>query len=255
MTEILGRLYNKVAIITGGSSGIGESSARLFAEEGAKVVIVDINKEKGEIVAKEIKDRGKEALFIKADISKEDEVKFMVEETVNSFKKIDILFNNAGIAKLSPVHELDEKEWDRVININLKGAYLCSKHVIPYMKKQKEGSIINTASIAGVVGFPGAAAYCASKGGLRLLTRNMALDYAPDSIRVNDICPAVIETPMTLDKEALGEEAMSRMAGLHPLGRIGKPEEVAVLAVFLASSESSFITGSSFMVDGGYTAK
>ncbi len=249
------RLENKVAVITGGASGIGEASAILFAREGAKVVLADVKEENGKQIADKINKDGNKALFVKVDVSQKEDIDKMVGKTISEFKKIDILFNNAGIARLKPLHEQEENEWDDVIKINLKGAYLCSRGIIPYMQKQKKGSIINNASIAGVVGFPGAAAYCASKGGLRLLTRNMALDYAADGIRVNDICPAVIETPMTLDEETMGRDQIKEMAKAHPLGRVGTTDEVAYTALFLASEESSFITGTSVMVDGGYTAK
>jgi len=249
------RLENKVSIITGAASGIGEASAILFAREGAKVVLADVNEEKGNGVANRIQNNGNEALFIKADVSKQDDTNKMVEKTIEKFDVIDVLFNNAGIARLKSLHELDEEEWNQVMDINLKGVYLCSKGVLPYMQRQRKGSIINNSSIAGVVGFPGAAAYCASKGGLGLLTRNMALDYAIDGIRVNDICPGVIKTPMTLDEETMGRKQIEEMEKVHPLGRAGKPEEVAYTALFLASDESSFITGSSIMIDGGYTAK
>ena len=253
MTCAHGRLDNKIAVITGGTSGIGKATAKLFAREGASVAVVGRSEEKGNAIVKEIISSGGKAIFVKCDVSKEEDAKNMADQVIKEFGQIDILYNNAGVVEFGAAHETEEKSWDKMLDINLKGVYLCSKYAIPHMQKQKKGSIINTASVAGIVGFPGIAAYCASKGGVHILTKNMALDYAPDGIRVNDICPGVIETPMTID--AFGEEGVSDQAEVHPLGRVGTPEDIAYAALFLASDESSFVTGTSLIVDGGFTAK
>ena len=253
MTCAHGRLDNKTAVITGGTSGIGEATAILFAREGANVAVVGRSEEKGNAIVADIISAGGKAIFVKCDVSKEEDAKNMADQVINEFGQIDILFNNAGVVEFGKVHDTEEKSWNKIIDINLKGVYLCSKYVIPHMQKLKKGSIINTASIAGVVGFRNTAAYCASKGGVENLTYNMALDYAPDGIRVNHICPGVIRTPMT--ENAMGEEGLKQMIDSHPLGRLGTPEDVANAALFLASDESSFITGEDIIVDGGFTAQ
>jgi NAD(P)-dependent dehydrogenase (short-subunit alcohol dehydrogenase family) len=247
------RLKGRVAIVTGGTSGIGEACVYLFAREGARVVLAGRNRDKGENIAARVQREGGTAWFVQTDVSRDDEVRRLIEETRSRFERIDILVNNAGIGQQTPLHQMEEEEWDRVLNINLKSVFLCSRYTLPVMQAQKRGSIINMASILGLVGFPSAGAYNASKGGMRLLTRNMALDYAREGIRVNSICPGFIQTPM-IEKE-LDEEKIKFLAGVHPLGRLGQPEEVAQAALFLASDESSFITGSDIFVDGGYTAQ
>ena len=252
------RLRDKVAIITGGSSGIGQATALLFAKEGAKIVIASRNPEEGSKTVDMIKKEGGKAVFIKTDVSKELEVKNLVESTVKIFGKIDILYNNAGIELAKPVTETTEAEWDSVLNINLKGVFFGCKYAIPHMLKNGKGSIINTASAAGIVGFPNLAAYCASKGGIVLLTKEMALDYARQGIRVNAICPGAIMTPMLerfFEKAPDPALVKKQMADSHPMGRLGKPEEIANTALFLASDESSFITGHALLVDGGMTAQ
>lgn len=250
MTE---RLKNSTAIITGGTSGIGEACAYLFAREGASVAVAGRNEERGSTVATTITKEGGNAIFIKTDVTHREDIINLVATTMDRFQKIDVLINNAGIGDTTPLHLLDEEQWDKMIDTNLKSMFLCSKHVIPHMLKQKKGSIINMSSILGLVGFSGANAYSASKGGSRLLTRTMALDYAKDGIRVNAICPGFIRTPMV--EKGLDEESLKGVAAMHPLGRLGKPEEVAYAALFLASDESSFVTGSDIFVDGGYTAQ
>lgn len=249
-----GRLENKTAVITGGTSGIGEATAKLFAREGARVAVVGRNEEKGKSIVEEISSNGGQAVFVQCDVSKEEDAKKMVDQVIKEFGQIDILYNNAGIAEFGTVHETEEENWNKVLDINLKGVYLCSKYVIPHMQKQKKGSIISTASVAGMIGYPGAAAYCASKGGVHNLTKAMALDYGPDGIRVNDICPGVIETPMTVGAFGSGEE-VKKQAADYPIGRVGTPEDIAYAALFLASDESTFVTGTSLIVDGGFTAK
>ncbi|MDS1030519.1 glucose 1-dehydrogenase [Bacillota bacterium LX-D] len=247
------RLQNKVAVITGAGTGIGSATAILFAKEGAKVVVSDYNVETGQQTLAQIKNNGGEAIFVKADVSKETEVQSLMEETFNHFGRLDILFNNAGIGEIAPATELTEEAWDRTININLKGVFLGAKHAIPYIQKSGGGSIINNASILGHVGTPGATAYNAAKGGVIILTKNLALDYAKDNIRVNAVCPGYIRTPMV--EEGAFKEMLDQLKALHPIGRLGNPIEVAYCVLFLASDESSFVTGSSLMVDGGYTAQ
>lgn len=249
------RLKNKVAIITGAGSGIGRATALLFAKEGAKIVVADYNAEGGNKTVSMIKKNKGNAIFVKTDVSKEADVKNMVDAAINKFKKIDILFNNAGIELSKTVTETSAEEWDRMIGIDLKGVFLGCKYAIPRMKN---GSIINTSSAAGIVGFPNLAAYCAAKGGVVMLTKEMALDYAKKGIRVNAICPGAIMTPMIerfFEKAPNPEAAKKQMASMHPLGRFGTADEIAYAALFLASDESSFITGHALLVDGGLTAQ
>jgi len=252
----MGRLDGKVALITGGGSGIGRATALLFAKEGAKVVVADYIAEGGEETVKMIKEAGGEASFVKADVSKAADVQRMIKVALDNYRQLDILYNNAGIlGPMVPVHELAEADWDRVININLKGVYLGMHYGIPEMLKQGGGVIINTASVAGLVGFPGLPAYSATKGGIIQLTKVAALDYATHNIRVNCICPGVIWTPMVAGITGDSEEAKAQFTRLEPVGRMGKPEEIAQAALFLACDESSFITGIALPVDGGFVAQ
>jgi len=260
----LGKLDGKVAIITGAGAGIGKATALLFTNEGAKVVVADNAISSGEETLSMIKRDGGEALFIKTDVSLEDDIKKMIEAAVDNYGKLDILFNNAGIADtLASTHEVNVSEWHRIININLNGVFLGMKYAIPEMLKIGGGAIINASSLAGLVGVPRRATYCASKGGVIQLTKAAALEYAAKNIRVNCICPGFIWTPMqetamrhesTVDSKTL-EEIKMQAISLSPIGRFGKPEEVARAAVFLASDDASFITGVALPVDGGYTAQ
>jgi len=248
------RLKDRVAIITGAGSGIGRASAILFAKEGAKVVVADFVPQSGLETVDIIKKNGGEAISVDADISKASDAEKTVKSAVKIYGKLDILFNNAGINLERTVTETTEPEWDRVQNINLKGVFLCSKYAIPEMIRGGGGVIINTASIRGLVGQYHLAAYCASKGGVVLLTKAMALDYGSNNIRVNCICPGGIETPMHLaflatlkDPELEVQETLKKI----PLGRMGQPEDVAWVALFLASDESAYLTGLAIPVDGG----
>ncbi|MFF2531917.1 SDR family NAD(P)-dependent oxidoreductase [Brevibacillus sp. DP1.3A] len=246
------RLENKVAIVTGGASGIGETTVRLFANEGAKVVIADFSP-RGNELAEELNQAGFDALFVKTDVTKEDEVKNMVSATVEKFGKVDILFANAGIAKDAPGHLLSMDDWQRTIDINLTGVFLCDKYVIEQMLAQGTGgAIVNCGSIHSHAGKAGVTAYSSAKGGVKLLTQTLGLTYAKQGIRVNAVCPGYIDTPLIAGRdEALNEH----LIGLHPMGRLGKPEEVAKAVLFLASDDASFVTGTSLLVDGGYTAQ
>ncbi|NRR24516.1 SDR family NAD(P)-dependent oxidoreductase [Brevibacillus sp. MS2.2] len=246
------RLENKVAIVTGGASGIGETTVRLFAKEGAKVVIADFSP-RGNELAEELNQAGFDALFVKTDVTKEDEVKNMVSATVEKYGKVDILFANAGIAKDAPGHLLSMDDWQRTIDINLTGVFLCDKYVIEQMLAQGTGgAIVNCGSIHSHAGKAGVTAYSSAKGGVKLLTQTLGLTYAKQGIRVNAVCPGYIDTPLIAGRnEALNEH----LIGLHPMGRLGKPEEVAKAVLFLASDDASFVTGTSLLVDGGYTAQ
>jgi NAD(P)-dependent dehydrogenase (short-subunit alcohol dehydrogenase family) len=250
-------LTNKVALITGGSSGIGEACAVLFASEGASVAITGRNQERGERVRDRILRGGGKAMFIAADVRKFEECRRAVDETVKSFGQLDILFNNAGIFYPHTVVECSEEEWDEQIDINLKGTFLMSKCALPHMIRQGSGVVINNSSGWGIVGGDSAAAYCASKGGVILLTKAMAIDHGPQGIRVNCICPGDVDTPMLPeDARMRGLKWQDYLAGCanRPLGRIGTPEEIAAAALFLASDDSSFMTGAALVVDGGGTA-
>jgi len=241
------RLKDKVAIVTGGASGIGRSTVEEMMDEGAKVAIVDLDEEKGESLADKL---GEKAVFIKADVTDEGSVDSIYSAVLNEFGKVDVLFNNAGVGSMGPSEELEKDEWERVIGINLTGSFLMAKRAIKEMKKDG-GSIINCASILGTVGQSETAAYTSSKAGVVNLTRTLAAEFAPEGIRVNAVSPGYIETPML---EGIDEETKQHLTSLHPIGRMGKPEEVAKAVTFLASDDASFITGANLLVDGGYTA-
>jgi NAD(P)-dependent dehydrogenase (short-subunit alcohol dehydrogenase family) len=242
-----GRLDGKVSIITGAGSGIGAATARRFHAEGAKVALADISgAEEG--LAKEL---GDNALAIHTDVSQAASVQSLIDTTMHAFGRLDILFNNAGIeGEIAPLAELTEEGWDRVQAVNLRGVFLGIKYALPAMLASGGGSIINTASMAATVAFPQMASYCAAKGGVVMLTKTAAAEYAAQGIRVNSISPGTIQTAIT---EHLPEDMKAAIIARNPVGRIAGAEEVASLAVFLASEESAFITGSDYLIDGGYT--
>jgi len=247
------RLEGRVAIITGAGSGIGRESALLFAREGAKVVVSDYVSEVGEETVRQIKESGGEAIFIKTDVSKASDAERMVNKTVGEYGKLDILHNNAGIlGKVAFTGDVTEEDWDRVISVNLRGVFLCSKYAVREMVKQEGGVIVNTASSMGLVGLPGNTAYSAAKGGVIQFTKTMSLEYASSNIRVNCICAGWIDTPMN---ENLGERITSWTLRETPMGRWGRPEEIAQAALYLASDESSFVNGTALVVDGGWIAR
>jgi NAD(P)-dependent dehydrogenase (short-subunit alcohol dehydrogenase family) len=250
------RLKDKVALITGGTSGIGEATALLFAHEGAQVAITGRNPERGAEVVRRIEASGK-AKFTGADVSSASDCQRAVNETVQAFGRIDILFNNAGVYYPQTALECSEREWDEQIDVNLKGTFLMSKAVLPGMIAQKSGVIINNASGWGIVGGDHAVAYCASKGGVVLMTKAMAIDHGAQGIRVNCVCPGDVETPMLpADAKMRGLKWEEYIAGCanRPLGRVGTVEEIAKAVLFLASEDSSFMTGAALVVDGGGTA-
>lgn len=246
------RLEGKVAVITGGTFGIGESTALLFAKEGAKVVIAARNVEKGAKVVNAIKEEGGEALFVRTDVSKDEDVKNLISETVNTFGKVDVLFANAGVGDIGDIDCVSLEDWNRTISVDLTGVFLSNKYAIAEMKKNGGGSIINCASILGHVGQPAVCAYAAAKGGVVNFTRTLAVENAKDGIRVNAVCPGYVETNIL---DGLSDEMLENLKSLHPIGRLGKPEEIAYPVLFLASDESSFVTGANLLVDGGYTAQ
>ncbi|HVT86610.1 MAG TPA: SDR family oxidoreductase [Chitinophagaceae bacterium] len=245
---------NKIAIVTGGSFGIGRAAAIAFAERGAKVVIADWveNNETLDM----IKSMNGNAIFIKCDVSNESDVKKLVEQTIAQYGRLDYAFNNAGVEGQSAItHECSMENWDRTTGINLKGVWLCMKYEIPQMLKHGKGAIVNNASIAGLVGFPGIPAYVASKHGIIGLTKNAALEYAKQNLRVNAVCPGVIKTPMIDRFTGKDKEIEKQFASQEPVGRLGQPEEVAEAVMWLCSDASSFVTGNAIPVDGGWTAQ
>jgi len=251
----MGTLEGKRALITGAASGIGRAAARLFTREGAAVVLADRDMANGQAVAREIQQQGGQALFVACDVTRSDDCARAVEQTVAAFGGLDVVLNCAGIIVRRSVIDLEEADWDRVMDVNVKSVYLVAKFAIPAMQAGgRGGSIINISSGWGLVGGPNAAAYCASKGAVVLLTKAMAIDFGPHNIRVNCLCPGDTDTPM-LREEArqLGEAESKFMAGAanRPLGRVGTPEEIAQAALFLASDASSYVTGTALVVDGG----
>jgi NAD(P)-dependent dehydrogenase (short-subunit alcohol dehydrogenase family) len=248
------KLDGRIAIITGGNSGIGRATALLFAQEGAKVVVAGRNVSRGKGVVDEIKKQKGDAIFVRTDVSKTADVKALVEKTVSRYGRVDILFNNAALSPVGTVLTTSEKDWRAVIDTNINGTFLCTRYVLPHMLKQGGGVIINTGSINSLMAMKDEAAYDASKGGVLMLTRATALDFAKDNIRANCICPGAIETPMLrgiLEHTSNPREAEADLIRKHALGRIGAPEEVAKVALFLASDDSSFVTGTALAVDGG----
>ncbi len=250
----MGRVQDKVAIVTGAAGGMGKADALILAKEGAKVVVTDVQEDKVEQVVQEIKADGDEAIGYYLDVTSDTGWQDVVRKTVEAFGKIDILVNNAGISSASPFLETTEEQWDKVMSINTTSIFLGQKHVIPIMKENGGGSIINISSIAGLTGGSGAGPYTASKGAVRLLSKATAIDFAKDKIRVNSIHPGYIETPMTVD--LMSDEQMNQwFHSQTPLPRLGKPEDIASGVLFLASDEASFITGIELPIDGGYSAQ
>jgi NAD(P)-dependent dehydrogenase (short-subunit alcohol dehydrogenase family) len=251
------RLDDKVALITGGTSGIGRATALLFAQEGARVAITGRHEARGQEVVNEIEQANGTAIFVRSDVRFADECRHAVDETLRAFGRLDILFNNAGVFYPNTVPDSTEEEWDLTIDINLKGTYLMCKFALPIMIAQGDGVIINNGSGWGLVGGNEAAAYCAAKGGVVLMTKAMAVDHSLQGIRVNCVCPGDVETPMlTEDAQLRGMtwEAYLTEAAHRPMGRIGRPDEIAKAVLFLASDDASFITGAALAVDGGGTA-
>lgn len=247
-------LKGRTAIVTGGASGIGAVTCRLFSREGARVVVVDLDEAGGEAVAEEIRSGGGEAVFMQADVAFEEDCERVVRNTKKRFGGVDVLFNNAGIIRRASVVDTRAGEWDRVMAVNLRSVFLMSKFAIPVMAEGDGGAIINTSSGWGLVGGRNAASYCASKAAVVNLTRAMALDHAPDNIRVNCVCPGDTDTPMLADEaRQLGEDegAFLADAAARPLGRVGMPEDVAEAVLYLAGDASSFVTGIALPVDGG----
>lgn len=250
-------MNGKVALVTGGTEGMGYATAEAFLNAGAKVMISGRSQKKGDAAVGGLKQLG-EASFVRGDVSLSEDARRMVESTVETYGRIDILFNNAGVYLEKSAEDTTEEEWDLVIDVNLKGTFLVSKYAVQYMKRQGGGAIINNSSDAGLVGNRSCAAYCASKGGVTIMTKAMALDYAKDNIRVNCVNPAVIDTPMVAREVARAEDRdryKEQMNADHPIGRIGQPQEVAKAVLFLASDHASFITGAALSVDGGLTAQ
>jgi NAD(P)-dependent dehydrogenase (short-subunit alcohol dehydrogenase family) len=242
----------KVALVTGGASGIGRASAQLFAKEGASVVVSDVAVEDGEETVRHIEEDGREASFVEADVSKAAQVEALVEWAVEIYGRLDYAFNNAGIEGRMATNTADypEEDWDRVIEINLKGVWLCMKHEIAQMLAQGGGAIVNNSSVEGLVGLQGTSAYAASKHGVVGLTKTAALEYAQSGIRVNAVCPGLIRTPM-VERYSRGDtEIEAQFAAVEPVGRMGTPEEVAEAVVWLCSEAASFVTGHAMAVDG-----
>ncbi len=252
------RLAGKVSVITGAGSGIGRAAALLFAREGARVVAADLNRRAAEETVRMLREAGGEARAVEVDVSSAASVERMFEETLEAYGRLDVLVNNAGYGFAATVEQTDEADWDRLMAVNLKGVYLGCKYAIPLMRRQGGGVIVNTASVVALVGIENRAAYCASKGGVAALTRALALDHVRDGIRVNCVAPGSVDTPyfseiiaQSPDPAALRKELEER----QPMGRMGRAEEIAYAMLYLASEESSFVTGSVLVVDGGWAAR
>lgn len=249
-------LKGKTAIVTGGSSGIGEATALLYAEYGCNVVVSDIQEEKGKKVAEKINASKGSAIFIKADVSKPQDCDMLVNKTVATFGALDIAFNNAGISgESSAIAEMSLEGWDHIIDINLNSVFYCMKYQLLQMQKQQKGSIINNSSILGQVGFANAAGYVAAKHGVIGLTQTAALEYSAHGIRINAIGPAFINTPLLTEAGMDNNVKQNVLVPMHPIGRLGEPNEVAELVIWLSSDKASFVTGSYYPVDGGYLAR
>lgn len=246
---------SKVALVTGGSSGIGRAACIAFAQRGATVVVADVVEDKEAVTMNAVKAAGSNALFVQCDVSKADQVKRLIDTIVQQFGRLDFAFNNAGIeGHMANVQDCEEENWDKTIDINLKGAWLCLKYEIPQMLKQGGGAIVNCSSVAGLMGFATLPAYVASKHGMVGLTKSAALENAQSSIRINAVCPGVIKTPM-MERVTHGERAAEEQyEKAEPMGRFGRPEEVAEAVMWLCSDAASFVTGIAMPVDGGWLA-
>jgi NAD(P)-dependent dehydrogenase (short-subunit alcohol dehydrogenase family) len=253
-----GQLDGKVALVTGGASGIGRATALALARERAKLIIADINNDGGQQTVHMITEQGGDATFVRVDVTQAREVEAMISTTVETYGRLDCAHNNAGIGSRPRVllHELPEESWDRVLSINLKGVWLCMKYEIIQMRKQGGGAIVNTASIMGLVGsWSRSGAYNASKHGVVGLTKTAALEYATSGIRVNAVCPGYIRTPLIEEALTSNPEMEAEIVARHPIGRMGHPEEIAEAVVWLCSDAASFVTGHTMTVDGGYVAQ
>jgi NAD(P)-dependent dehydrogenase (short-subunit alcohol dehydrogenase family) len=248
-----GTMTGRVALVTGAGMGIGRAIALAFAQEGASVMVVDVNAEAGKGTVEVIEKSGSKALFVRCDVSKGEQVRAMVGTTVKEFGRLDYACNNAGIHNPLPesLTEVDETMWDRIIEVNLKGVMFCMKHEVPSMLKQSSGVIVNIASLAGLSCEPGSYAYTASKHGVVGLTKTAAFEYAKAGLRINAVCPAVIETPMLVTAPA---EVRQALLSKHPIGRFGKAEEIAAAVIWLCSDLSAFVTGTTIVLDGGASA-
>jgi len=252
------RLENRAALITGGTSGIGEATCLLFGEEGASVAVAGRNRQRGASVAQRINDAGGRAIFVQTDVRRADDCRNAVDRTMDAFGRLDVLFNNAGTFYANDIIGCTEEEWDDQVDTSLKGTFLMSKHALPHMIERGSGSVINCASGWGLVGGAKAVAYCAAKGGMVVMTKAMAIDHGPQGIRVNAVCPGDTDTPMEREdarNQGLSWEAyIDQMSGTRPISRLATPEEIARAVLFLASDESSYVTGAALPVDGGGVA-
>jgi NAD(P)-dependent dehydrogenase (short-subunit alcohol dehydrogenase family) len=251
------RFEGKVVLITGGSAGIGRTTLLKYSEEGAKVINADIMVKEGQEAVEEVRKNGGEALFVKTDVSVEKEVEALLKTIVEKFGRLDIAFNNAGIEEPNPgkMHTLEEKDWQRVIDVNQKGVWLCMKHELKQFMKQGEGVIVNAASMCGLVACLNVGSYVASKHAVVGLTKTAAMDYAKDNIRINAVCPGCVPTGQVMRVTRGDPEELKRLENAQPIGRMGTTEEIANAVLFLSSKESSFMTGHAMAVDGGATAQ
>src|SRR5215472_1714167 len=252
----MGKLENKVAVITGAASGIGRATAIRFAGEAAAVVIADLNREGGEAAVRDCRENGGPAVFQLADVSREEDIKRSIDHAIDEFGRLDVIYNNAGLGgAVGPLENTTAENWDRSFAILLRAVFLGIKHAVPEMRKVGGGSIVSTASIAGLRGAAGLHAYCAAKAGVISLTRSASIEFAKDKIRVNCICPGLIATPLTYNRIPGGEPvAMQLFASFQPWPRAGRPEDIAAMALFLASDDSEFVSGQAMVVDGAVTA-